>query len=121
MKKCYLVDDQEIIIETVSLILEKCECHVIPFNRAKKALIESFKDKPKLLITDLDMPYINGLKLYKLMKRSLPNLKVVFITGQKRNKVIDEINKLGLNILFKPFDFKQLIGLLKNPEFEQLT
>ena len=39
------------------------------------------KSKPDLLITDIKMPFMDGLTLCKLVKKELPNIKIVILSG----------------------------------------
>lgn len=39
------------------------------------------KSKPDLLITDIKMPFMDGLTLCKLVKKELPGIKIVILSG----------------------------------------
>ena len=39
------------------------------------------KSKPDLLITDIKMPFMDGLTLCKLVKKELPDIKIVILSG----------------------------------------
>ena len=39
------------------------------------------KEKPDILITDIKMPFMDGLELSRLVKKELPNLKILILSG----------------------------------------
>ena len=39
------------------------------------------KEKPDILITDIRMPFMDGLELCKLVKKELPNIKILILSG----------------------------------------
>ncbi len=72
-----------------------------------KAGFEKIKRvKYDVIVSDMDMPYLNGMELYKLTASKFPNLvkKFVFSTG---NTFDEEYNKffksISCPVLFKPF------------------
>ena len=39
------------------------------------------KSKPDLLITDIKMPFMDGLTLCRLVKKELPDIRIVILSG----------------------------------------
>lgn len=65
----------------------------------------------KLVISDFDMPSINGQEFIKLVKERNPKVKTIIYSG-----IVDEIKELNLEIdsfLFKPMEFESLLKVVK--------
>lgn len=66
--------------------------------------------KPDVLLTDIRMPYINGLELTRRLKNGLPCLKVVLLTGWSDFEYAREAIKAGAsNYLVKPSPDEEII------------
>ncbi len=61
---------------------------------------------PRLLITDVAMPGMNGDALAQLLRQKIPDLKVIFIsgnTGQSLEAIQDSLAAKDVDFLQKPF------------------
>ena len=58
-----------------------------------------------LLITDLNMPGINGAELTKIAKREKPDMPVIIITGDPKGVPVDHLADM---VIEKPFKFERL-------------
>ena len=68
---------------------------------------------PDLVITDLQMPGMNGAQLLEELKRDAPDLSIVVITGTTRTEIIDDAEEMGADrILKKPFGVDELLSAL---------
>lgn len=65
-----------------------------------------------LLITDIQMPRMNGYQLAEAAMARWPNLKIVLVTGYAREGVPTAIASAGLRTLQKPFDLDRLPALM---------
>lgn len=82
-----VVDDELMTLRIVTRILEKCDCTVLWADRASRA-IELFRQHSEvidLLITDVNMPQVNGPELVKCLRRSHPQLRVLYMSAQPAN------------------------------------
>jgi len=68
-------------------------------------------DEPiDLLVTDVIMPGMNGLELHRELLKTLPGLKVLFMSGYTADVVgLDEELEEGMGFLQKPFSLKRFI------------
>lgn len=72
-------------------------------------LIKQNKDKVDLLITDIIMPQMNGLMLYKKAKLIAPQLKVLYMSGYEETVLApDSTIDPSIAYLSKPFTFEAL-------------
>ena len=64
------------------------------------------KEKPDILITDIRMPFMDGLELCKLVKKELPNIKILILSGYDEFDYAKEAIRLGVTeYLLKPSGF----------------
>ena len=79
-----LVDDEE---EVVQIIMKKISWEEIGFsvighaNNGVKALEMVEEYQPDVVITDIKMPYMDGMELAKRIKAGYPDIKILFFTG----------------------------------------
>jgi len=79
--KIMVVDDDPIALKNLRRILEKDGHSVSTFNNPMNAL-KKFEDRHfDLIITDLKMPYLDGISLLNKVKRLAPHVEVIVITG----------------------------------------
>lgn len=94
-----LVDDHGIILDGVKSILsQKKELEVV-FNttRAEDALHYFKSNHADLLITDFNMPGMDGLTLIHTVKRILPNIKIIVLSMHDEVHLAKEILRSGVN------------------------
>ena len=116
-----VVDDERDILSIVKRGLEsKNRFKVETFIDAESAL-ESLKENSDnyydLVLTDIRMPKINGFELYRRIKETNPNMKIVFITAFEINK--DEFSKVipsvdVIDFISKPVSMSTLITKLNS-------
>ncbi len=82
--KVLLVDDEE---EVANMIEERINWEELGFEvtgkaqNGVKALEISEKVQPDVVITDIKMPYMNGLELARYMKQENPGVRILILTG----------------------------------------
>jgi CheY-like chemotaxis protein len=82
-KLVYVVDDEPMLLELATMILEPSGVRTQTF-RDPHAAIEAFQSaetKPPLLITDYAMPRMNGLELMQACRRIEPGTKIMLVSG----------------------------------------
>lgn len=71
------------------------------------------KEKPDILITDIRMPFMDGLELCKLVKEELPNIKILILSGYDEFDYAKEAIRLGVTeYLLKPISSGKLLEAL---------
>jgi two-component system C4-dicarboxylate transport response regulator DctD len=80
-----LVDDEPMVRESTLQWLEVCGFHVTPFERADSALayLKTLyaTQAVAILVTDVRMPEMDGLALLDIVRKEMPSLPVVLLTG----------------------------------------
>lgn len=117
--KILLVDDEPAILEALSLVLGR-QFSVLTANSGKKALKAVDEQFPDIVLLDVMMPKIDGIKTLELLKEKNPNLPVIMLTASNRVKDAVQAMKLGaVDYLSKPFDIDKLIEIIiHNLNFE---
>lgn len=70
--------------------------------------------KPDVLITDIKMPFMDGLQLSKIIRERMPWVKVIILSGHDEFEYAQEAIKLGVNeYLLKPITVLEMHKVLK--------
>ena len=106
-----LVEDDTVVRELARKILAGQGYTVLEASGSAEAsmLCQRFSGPIHLLLTDVVMPQINGLELFRLLHVERPKLKVLFMSGYTENVVAHHgILESGTNFLRKPFTIRTL-------------
>jgi len=112
-KRVVYIEDEDEMIDLVSLILNRRGFEVIGVRGGRKGLETVQKELPDLVLLDLMMPDMDGWDVYQQMRaeQRTQHIPVVIVTAKAQN--IDKV--LGLHIakvddyIPKPFSPKELI------------
>jgi two-component system response regulator YesN len=73
------------------------------------------KEQPDILITDIKMPFMDGLELSKLLKKEMPQLKIIIISGYSDFGYAQQAIDIGVSeYLLKPITAAKLVVTVKN-------
>jgi len=100
-----VVDDEPLITETLSAILDSKGFAVLTAHDADEALEICALTPPELLITDVSMPVMNGFDLAVEVKSIASDCEVIFFTGHLNlAEMCTEMGELGNDcvMLLKP-------------------
>lgn len=96
--KVLLVDDHAILSDGVKSLLEKEDYEVVfQADSAERALEFLKGNGADLLITDFNMPGMDGLSLIHLVKRINQNIKIIVLSMHDEVHLVKEILKAGVN------------------------
>lgn len=79
--KVLIIDDEQVILNVLSKILECLNYEVLCAHSAEEALELINSVDLDFVISDIDLPGINGLELLKIIKNKVEQLPVLMITG----------------------------------------
>jgi two-component system, cell cycle response regulator CpdR len=77
-----LVDDDPAVLDVIASMLEEIGCKVIRANRGAEAFLLQHHDRISVLITDINMPSMDGHELAERATRLRPALKVLQLSGR---------------------------------------
>lgn len=112
-----VVDDDEDILDTTTIILERCGCTVWPFSSPIKAVsfMGATNDRIDVLVSDIMMPEMNGLELAERIKQKDPSIDIILISGFTNQALADmNLDSSKFSFLNKPFSVKDLRSLVVN-------
>ena len=116
MLKIFLAEDEVIVRETIKRMIPWEELGFELVGEAadgEMALPLLIRQKPDLLITDIKMPFMDGLTLAKLAKKELPELKIVILSGYDDFNYAKQAINIGVeDYLLKPITKNALIERL---------
>ena len=116
MLKIFLAEDEVIVRETIKRMIPWEDLGFELVGEAadgEMALPLLIRQKPDLLITDIKMPFMDGLTLAKLAKKELPELKIVILSGYDDFNYAKQAINIGVeDYLLKPITKNALIERL---------
>ena len=109
-KKAIVIDDEQIVLDSVSKILTDEDYDVDVSLSGREGLNQAIEKEYDIVLTDIRMPDIGGMKVLRDIKRAKPSLPVVMITGYASVKSAVQAMKLGAaDYIEKPFTPDQLL------------
>lgn len=104
-----VVDDEVNVCEFLKDFLTYEGYCVSVSTSSKQALDMVQKQHFDLILLDIIMPEINGLEFMARVKRAIPHVNVMVITGSKDQNIRDEAYRLGaVDYIDKPIDLDYL-------------
>lgn len=97
MIRVLVVDDQDILVEGLSVILGKEEDISISgtAGNGRKAYELCKRNRPDIVLMDIKMPEMNGVEATKLIKKDFPEVKIIVLTTFNDDEYIYEALKNG--------------------------
>jgi DNA-binding NtrC family response regulator len=80
--RVFVVDDDQSVADTLTLILRDEGYSVETFYDSKPALQRALASPPDVVVTDFALPSFDGLKLAALLEEHCPGCRVIVISGQ---------------------------------------
>src|SRR3984957_16093985 len=108
------VDDDTLILETLSVILETSGVICATAEDGLEALLSLLQGQFDIMITDLKMPKMTGIELLKLVKRRFPRLATIVVSAQPKTQ--GQRRKLPADAYFQKgrFAHTQLIATIRD-------
>jgi two-component system chemotaxis response regulator CheY len=109
------VDDSPSIRQMIKVVLAPAGHTVIEAGDGAQGLEKAKASRPDLIITDLNMPVMNGIELIKAL-RALPamtGLPIVFLTTESNDAIKQQAKAAGATgWITKPFKPEQLLTVV---------
>ncbi len=118
MYKVFIVEDEIVIREGIKNKIpweEEGFTFVGDASDGELAYPKIMKAQPDILITDIKMPFMDGLELSKLLKKDMPQLKIIIISGYSDFGYAQQAIDIGISeYLLKPITSEKLVAAVKN-------
>jgi len=109
VKKLLVVDDEEEICDFLKSFFEDRQFVVETAHSGIQAIEKARKFGPHVILLDIQMPEMDGLKALKILKEENPKVKVIMVTAVETQEKIEESMRLGAdNYITKPLSLEYL-------------
>jgi PAS domain S-box-containing protein len=112
-----LVEDEEALIDMVRLILKSKGYKVFTAQDGNEAIkvYKLHKNEIDIVLTDMGLPEMTGLDMFKKLKEVNINVKAVFASGYFEPDIKSEIMKAGAKgFVQKPYSHGEILRILRN-------
>ena len=116
MYKVFIVDDERVIAEGLEKLIDwnGLECETRSFTCSAEAYGAAIGEIPDIIITDIKMPFMNGLELIKKLKSEGVDSDVIILSGYSEFEYARKGIELGVNTyLLKPVEQKDLESVVR--------
>ena len=105
-----LVDDNEELLASQQEALSTLGYQPIVAKNGKEAVdvFEKYQEQIKLVVTDVTMPVMGGVRAVQKMRQMRPDIRVIFVTGYDAGDTLDELPQMNECILEKPYTMDKL-------------
>ena len=114
--KLFIVDDHQMLIDGIkSLLNNESDFSIIgETNRASLAIALIKKNIPDIVLTDINMPEINGIELTRELKKLYPRIKIIALSMFGEKSTISEMLDAGASgYILKNTGKEELINALQ--------
>jgi signal transduction histidine kinase len=109
-KHVLVVDDEEDVRDLLCRELKRRGYETTVASDGLEAVKTALDIPYDLVITDVRMPNIDGIRCYELIRAVMPQTQFIFMTGFAVNPSLEEIRRQGSPCVHKPFDLPSLIA-----------
>ena len=114
LPRVLLVEDESAVRELLSSALERNGFDVVTAGSAEEALALA-SPAFQILLSDISLPGMSGVQLARQLRRSLPALRVLLMSGYARDEFTDGPNALDdLPFIPKPFATRTVVERLRS-------
>lgn len=112
-----VVDDEAAIRKALGVILRQIDCEVVEARDGRDALDKIEMARPDLIISDINMPVMDGYELCRQVRNDMNIARIPFIMLTSRDNAEDKLKGFlqGTDdYVTKPFDYRELQARVKN-------
>ena len=108
-KNVYFVDDDPLSNQLFERVCKNISLGCEVFNNAEECIRRLHEQQPDIVLTDLNMPNIDGFELIELITKEWPHLPVIAITGQSSvDRAVKAMRKGACDFIKKPYEINEL-------------
>lgn len=93
--RALIIDDDELALDLLSFHLTSDDFSVATASSVKEGLELIKKDEYDVILTDLNMPDINGIEMVRQAKQISPNTEIIIVTGEDSAEKAIEATRVG--------------------------
>lgn len=115
MADILLIDDEDDVLSMMADVLKDQGYDPASVSNGEEALKLLETRRFDVIVSDIMMPRLNGLRLLEAVKRQDRDVQVVLVTGYAtRELAADAVEKGAFRVLEKPFSNDQLIRTVED-------
>lgn len=121
--KVLVVDDDENLGRIIAETLMAAGYEVQTADDGLHGFMMYLEQQPEVVLTDIQMPELNGLEMMRCIRAVNPNVKTIYVSGavsQYREALTSEGKEYGAIILTKPFARNDLLQSIKGWRSDRL-
>jgi CheY-like chemotaxis protein len=113
MSRFLVVDDDRATVVGLTRLLTREGHHVTPFTAGAEAVEAIARESFDVILTDLEMPKVDGLAVVQAARARLPGACLIVVTG-RADEHADALRAAGVCIIVdKPMDFAKLTASIE--------
>ena len=113
MISLFLVEDERIARESIRDNVPWQEHDILFLGDApdgEVALPQLLEKRPDILLTDIKMPFMDGLELARIVRKELPDTRIIILSGHNEFEYARKAITLGVNdYLLKPVSSRDIL------------
>lgn len=110
----FLIEDDPSQLKSIESFLEFKGFVFQSFKNAMDFLTLSDISRPAVLVSDMRLPDLNGVELYKALTDRGEDIPIIFISGESSiQQSIDAMKQGAIEFLVKPFDINDLTNAIE--------
>jgi DNA-binding NtrC family response regulator len=110
-----LVDDEDDVLSMMADVLREQGYAPVPVTNGEEALQLLATRPVEVVVSDIMMPRLNGVRLLEAVKRAHRDVQVVLVTGYATRELAEEaLGKGACCVLEKPFTNDQLVVAVRD-------
>jgi DNA-binding NarL/FixJ family response regulator len=108
-----LADEHPPLLHHLNALLSDDFCIVGTVSDGKALLAAALELKPEVIISDIDMPIMNGLEAVRQLKAFLPDIKVIVLTNYKEQEYVTAAFSAGASAFLSNVGRRNLRGRIR--------
>ncbi|MDR1451097.1 MAG: EAL domain-containing protein [Helicobacteraceae bacterium] len=111
--KILFVEDDHGVLDAIAKILGRYVGELYVATNGKEGLHIYSLYKPDIVVTDIKMPVMDGLKMAREIRKLNPDAPIVIVSAFNEAEYVTDAIELGVfHYLFKPLELEQLLNVL---------
>ncbi|MBI5663670.1 MAG: response regulator [Nitrospirae bacterium] len=115
MKNILIIDDDKFFRLNLAKALGRCkkDLVIITAENGKEAVKMMDEFPADIIITDLNMPEMDGYEFLSFARKNFPHIPVFVISGLKTPAVMERLRSIGISrCIEKPFDIGKMVNMI---------
>jgi DNA-binding NarL/FixJ family response regulator len=115
-KRIVIVEDDQEIRNSFTLIVNSSQKFMVvsAYGKCEEAIDALNRDKPEIILMDIELPGINGIQGTKIIKDKSPHTEVIMVSVYEDSELVFEALKAGASgYITKSANYMELLGALE--------